>query len=494
MSRLRVTGVVWPSHLGFGRMTARLTQGPRLVLIAGGAIGLGVLIVLWPALVAAIGLVALVTAVAWRAPEYGFVLALVLFGFEGTLKKELTFETLPSSLSGSTLGAGVLDLSLLVAGAVLLVRRRSSLKAAWAGADRLLRIGLLLLAAWLVLAVIEIPQSGHLTQGLNGFRLIHWYVLALAGGVLLARSGRRGQLDLLLGLVAVVAAYGALRGVIGPSAEERAFALSRPGVALYGSAFRDVGSFSGAVGLASYLAPAAIFGFVLALLIPRLRFLGIALAVFGLVAVIDSYARAAIVAMFLAVVAATAVILRTGRTSRRVTLTALAAILLALALGTVLVSRSSPEVRTRLHVFVHPLADESVHLRLSTWKESLNTIVDHPLGSGVGTVGRATTLPGQTTVTTDNSYLEILREQGFLGGALFMLGILVTLAAVASGIGRAPAHRRPLAIAAGAAFLCFVVLSAAGEYIEQPGKVLAWTLLGIAVGVVSMRPSEATSE
>lgn len=480
-------------------MTARLTQGPRLVLVAGGAIGLGVLIVLWPALVAAIGLVALVTAVAWRAPEYGFVLALALFGFEGTLKKELTFETLPSSVSGATLGAGVLDLCLLVAGAVLFVRRWSSLRAAWGGADRLLQTGLLLLAAWLVLAVIQIPQSGHLTQGVNGFRLIHWYVLAVAGGMLLTRSRGQGQLDLLLVLVGVVAAYGALRGLIGPSTEERAYALSRPGVAAYGSIFRDVGSFSGAVGLAGFLAPAGIFAFVLALLSPRFRVLGIAIATCALVAVINSYARVAVVAMFVAVLAAAVLILREGRLPQRRRRFVVGAILVALAVvavGTVVVSRKSPIVRTRLHVFVHPLADESLRLRLDTWEDSLRTIVDHPLGTGVGTVGRATTKVDQSPVTTDNSYLEILREQGFLGGALFILGLLVTLAAVVAGVGRAPTDRRPLAIAAACAFLCFVVLSAAGEYIEQPGKVLAWTLLGIAVGAVSMRsgPSEEPIE
>jgi O-antigen ligase len=470
-------------------MTARLTQGPRLVLLAGSALGLGVLLSLWPSLVVAVGAIGLVAALAWLRPEYGFVFALALFGFEGSLKKGLTFDTLPVSVSGATLGAGVLDLCLLAAGAALLYRRRATLRAAWAGADRVLRVGVLLFAAWLALAVLQIPQSGHLVRGVNGFRLIHWYVLAAAGGVLLARSRRRA-LDLLFVFLLVVAAYGALRGVIGPSVHERAFALSRSGVTQYGSAFRDIGSFSGAVGLASFLAPAGIFAFVLALLSPRWRIPGLVVAACALVAVIDSYARVAIVAMFGAVVLAAVLMVRAAQLPRRRTVLAVSAILAALVLGaagTVLASRSSPQLKERVHAFVHPLADESVHLRLDTWRDSLTELTHHPLGTGLGTVGRARAAStGQQAVTTDNSNLEIQREQGFLGGILFMLGIVVTVAGLIAGVGRAPADRRPLAIAAVCAFVCFAVLAAAGEYIEQPGKVLAWTLLGLAAGAVSI--------
>jgi hypothetical protein len=142
-------------------MTARLTQGPRLVLLAGSALGLGVVLALWPGLAVAVGPIGLVTALAWLAYEYGFVFALTLFGFEGSLKKELTFDTLPVSVSGATLGAGALDLCLLVAGAALFYRRRASLRAAWDRADWLLRAGVAPARTWLVLAVLQIPQSGR---------------------------------------------------------------------------------------------------------------------------------------------------------------------------------------------------------------------------------------------------------------------------------------------------------------------------------------------
>jgi hypothetical protein len=464
-----------------------VTQGPRLVLIGSAATSLGVLLALWPGLAVAACAVALVAALALRAPGYSFVLAVALFGFEGTLKEMLTFDAVPIPVSGTTLGAGVLDLCLLVAAAGLLLRGRSSLREAWGHADRAVRIGMLLLTAWVVLAVMQIPQGGDLVQGVDGFRLIHWYALVAVGGVLLARGEER-VLQTFLALLLIVAGYGALRAVIGPSTQERIFALNRPGVTQYISAFRDVGSFSGAVGLASFLAPAGIFGFVLALISPRTRLLGVGVAICALVAVIDSFARVAVVAMLIAAVAAAVLTLRLADVSLRHKVLVLAAILIALtagAIGTTVASRNSQQLRARVQVFIHPLADRSVRLRLDTWRDSLREAAHHPFGTGLGTVGRASTISGEPAVTTDNTYLQILQEQGFLGAGLFVLGIIVTLGGLVVGAGRAPDDRRPLAIAAVSAFLCFVVLGAAGEYFEQPGKVLAWMFLGLAVGAVS---------
>lgn len=445
------------------------------------------LLALWPGLAVAASAVALVAALALRAPLYSFVLAVAFFGFEGTLKEMLTFDTLPLPVSGTTLGAVVLDLCLLMALVALLLCGRWSLREAWSRAGRAGRIGTLLLASWVVLAVMQIPQGGNLVQGIDGFRLIHWYVLVAVGGVLLARGEQR-PFQLLLALLLLVAGYGALRAVIGPSTQERVFALSRPGVTQYVSAFRDVGSFSGAVGLASFLAPAGIFGFVLALISPRMRLLGVGVAVCALVAVIDSFARVAVVAMLIAAVAAALLTLRLPGVSQRQKVLVAAAILIALtagAIGTIVASRHSPQLRARAQVFIHPLADRSVRLRLDTWRDSWGDAVHDPLGTGLGTVGRASTLSGEPAVTTDNTYLQILREQGFLGAALFLLGIIVTLGGLVVGVGRAREDRQPLAIAAASAFLCFVVLGAAGEYFEQPGKVLAWMFLGLAVGAVS---------
>jgi hypothetical protein len=84
-------------------------------------------------------------------------------------------------------------------------------------------------------------------------------------------------------------------------------------------------------------------------------------------------------------------------------------------------------------------------------------------------------------VFTDNSYLKVVREQGFLGGLLFIGGLAGLSVAVAVGLVRRDPLRRPVGTAALVAFSGFLVLMTMGEYIEQPGKVLAWMLLGVAL-------------
>ena len=473
------------------------TPGRRDVLLfCAAAIGVGLVYAVWPWFALSMGALALVAVLAVRAPDYGFVVVLGLFGLEGTLKERMTFGSTPLPWSGTTIGAAVLDVCLLIALAGVLVRDRSTLVDAWRNAGRLLRVGVALLAAWLGLAVIAIPQSGDVKQGVDGFRLIHWYVLAALGGVALARAAPR-VLDLLLVLLLVITAYAALRALIGPSAIERAYALSRLGVTRYGSAFRDVGSFSGAVGLASYAATAGVFAFALALFSPRLRILCGALFACALVAVVASYARAALVAMVVGLVVATAFALSQARFTQRQKAFAVGAVVVALVcgvVGTIVASHSSPQVRSRARIFVHPLGDESLHIRLRTWRTSLHDSVRHPLGAGLGTVGRASTLSGQPGVTTDNTYLQVLRQQGFLGLAAFLAAVLALVVGLIVGVRRAPHDRKPIGVAAVSACLCFLVLAVAGEYAEQPGKVLMWTFLGLAFGAVCLPPARVGAE
>jgi O-antigen ligase len=82
-------------------------------------------------------------------------------------------------------------------------------------------------------------------------------------------------------------------------------------------------------------------------------------------------------------------------------------------------------------VFVHPLADESLQLRLTTWKAAVEEIRHHPIGTGLGSAGRASERNGDGHVVIDNSYLLVLREQGWLGGPVFIVGVVLLLVAVA---------------------------------------------------------------
>jgi O-antigen ligase len=156
--------------------------------------------------------------------------------------------------------------------------------------------------------------------------------------------------------------------------------------------------------------------------------------------------------------------------------------LLGGSLATALASRASPALEHRARGIVDPLGDESVRLRLTTWKESLSAIGGRPLGVGLGSVGRASTLRGGPAVTTDNSFLALARSEGVVLAALFLLGLLAACIATARACRRAAPSDAPVAVAALAGFVSFAILGLAGEYVEQPGKVVAWALLGLAMG------------
>jgi hypothetical protein len=142
--------------------------------------------------------------------------------------------------------------------------------------------------------------------------------------------------------------------------------------------------------------------------------------------------------------------------------------------------KANPATEWRAKALSHPLSDYSVTTRIDHWGDTLARVADEPLGSGIGTVGRAT-VHGHSAVFTDNSYLKVLREQGFAGGLLFLLGVGGIALAAGVRLVREDPLRRPLGAASLAAFSGFLALMVMAEYIEQPGKVLAWTLLGVAV-------------
>ena len=453
-------------------------------------------VTVWPEFTLVVVAVTIVGVLAVRAPVWAFLIALPFFGLEGSIKTRLEYTGSPLPIDGIALGAALLDLALALAVVGLLVACAGSLRLAWNRLSSFGRIGVILLGVWLAVSVLQIPQSGHLGAGLDGFRLTQAYVfVALGGAVLAIASTDREKLvsALLLGF-GVVASYAALRVAIGPTDLERAFALSRPGVTVYGSVFRAVGSFSGAVGLASFVVPAGVFAFGIALLSPRNRLF--AALVFGLsaVAALGTYSRAAVLGLAAGVIVVAAVGVRrvfSSARQRRVAVAVAAAVLLVGAVGTALAARVSPVTEARVTGFVDPFDDESMRLRLDTWRDSTREVARHPLGAGLGTVGRASSLTGEPTVTADNSYLKIAREQGPVVSAVFVVGLAALLAAVMVALRRAPASADAIVIAALGGFTAFLVMSVFGEFVEQPGKIVAWTLLGLAVAEAqgTVRPS-----
>lgn len=449
-----------------------------LILTLAGA----VVSALWPTLVVGIVAAGLVLVLCLRAPAYGFLAAIALYSFEGSIKMRLGVEGFPRP---NAVGAGLLDLVLFASlAALLVVDRGRSLLAVWNRTTRWERIAAGLLAGWLCLSVIQIPFGGDLSKGLGGFRLTQLYVPAVLGGIVVAaRLGRERLAIALLAVAALATTYAALRGIIGPSLNERAFGLLRTYHTTFGDTDRNVGSLTSPVALVSFLVPVAVFSLVLGFLLPRRRPIAATLFILAMIGIVASYVRTALVAVVAGVLLLALFTVFARGSDRRRKAYAVGLVLLVLGGGAgaaLLAGDVAPEARERAKsLLTDPFGDPSVKARLDTWDKTLDQVGEEPLGAGLGTVGRAT-LEGRRAVTTDNSYVKILREQGIPGGFLFVAGLLgMTIALVLRYLRLGPAHS-PVGVAALAGFVSFLVLMLTGETIEFPGKMLAWTLLGVA--------------
>jgi hypothetical protein len=408
---------------------------------------------------------------------------------EGTVKAVLTNTALPVDVSPLAAGAALIDLALFGVIAVVLARVRLPDPRAVARSVRgpAVVVGVAL-AGWLLLSAIQVFTSPSIRDALEGIRLTHAYLLLVPAGFLVFRdtATREGLLRILLGILVAVMLYATLRGIVGPDPAEKAAAIGRDSATVIKGSFRGVGSFSSAVGLSSAAGPAAVFGLVLGALSRRYRVPALTLAALGFGAMIASLNRTPLLATFAAVVFACLVIVRTGLHWRRQLALAggMAGAVALLAAGAVLASAASPALEDRLGGLVRPWSDSSMQMRYDTWEDELRRVDDHPFGRGLGTVGRASGILRGDKVTTDSSYLKVLVEQGYPGIALLLLALLGTIGLLARSIARSRRADRALGVAALSAFVAFAILMATGETIEQPGKVLAWTFLGIAVAAV----------
>jgi O-antigen ligase len=470
----------------------RVVRGP---LIGAAAVillvGLAFLASLWPTTTLLGVLVLAVLVLGWHRPGLGLAAAVLLFGFEGSVKILLGLEVTPIPGGNRAVGAAALDLALFGAVAAVLVKDRfRAPRAVWASASRSERVAIGLLLAWLALSVLQVAQGGDLNRGIHGFRLFQAYTLvAVATLTVFARPWLRtaaARAALAIGLV--VSLYAAVRVLFGPTHAEHAFAISVPTVTSYGEAVRAIGSFSSAIGLSSFLTPLAVFALVLGLLRPRLRLLAWTVAALALVGLVGSYSRASLFGVVFGLVCGLLVVFVTGDMPGRRKLVA-AGLVLALLAGTygavLIASKASPQLEARAKGMLNPFADESVQLRFDTWKRTLDEVGRHPFGEGVGAVGAASARSRATVKTTDNSFLKVLVEQGVIGFALFIGGALAGVILLARRLRGAAAEPRAIGLAALAGFVTFLGVSATGETVEQPGKVVAWGLLGMAAGVAS---------
>jgi hypothetical protein len=289
----------------------------------------------------------------------------------------------------------------------------------------------------------------------------------------------------------VVSAYAALRVVVGPSAAERDFATSIATTVAYGGALRAIGSFSSAVGLISFLTPVTAFAFVIGFLDRRVRRLAWATAALGLVALLGSYSRGSLFGLALGLLGALALVIFAADMPRKRKLLA-SGLVLGLLLttygGVLIASTASPQLRERAKGVLNPFGDKSAQLRFDNWGKTLRLFGEQPLGRGVGAAGSASAPTRERFVTTDNSFLKVLYEQGVLGFALFAGGLISAVVLLGMRLRRTAGESRALGLAAISGFLTFVGISIGGEYVEQPGKVIAWGLLGVAAAQALRRP------
>jgi hypothetical protein len=465
--------------------TALMVRGVRVPPVVWPAVALaGVCVTAaWPIAGLVIAALLAITVLAIRAPAYSFLGALLLFGFEGTIKMRLSVEGAPSPLG---VGAALIDLALVISVVGLLVDDRGrSLRLLWERFGRAERLVVMAIGAWIVLAVLQIPLSPSISKGVEGIRLTHFYVIAIPAGVMLAAKLPPARLEqALLALAAIVAAYAALRGIIGNSEEEKRFAASRDLNTIFIDHARDTGSFTSPVALVSFLVPAGLFAFTLACLEARRRVLGAIVFVLAMIGIVASYVRTAFVAVAVGAIALVGMLVGSDNVSRRFKLVAVGLVVVVLVSGYAAVQLAgnvNSFAKHRAESLSNPFSDYSVKQRYKTWNHSLDKTVHHPLGTGPGTVGRATIKGGSRTATyTDSSYLKILQEQGFLGGFLFLFGVLGAMVLCWRRLVRAGPLARPLGVAALVGFITFLVLCLTGENIEQPGKAMVWAMLGIA--------------
>lgn len=472
------------------------------LLIVPVVLALAALTAVWPALTLVVLGLVLIIWLAVVAPPFALVGAILLYGLEGTIKLGLARELPALGVTPEAVGAAVIDFGFLVAvlGIVRQDRGRALLEI-WRNVGGWIRIALALLTTWIAISLVQLFLFADIDSALAGFRLSQGYVVAVvAGAMLLARRRPAPVVNALVGVLLVIAAYAAFRAVAGPSETERAAAFARSTTALVpsedGVIFRNSGSFSSAIGLASFLVPAGVFLFALGLAFFRLRlaaWFGFALV---LVALVGSYVRTSLVAVAGGVLCAAALLtFASGLARRRKIALGLAAaplLVVLIALGALVpnaVSGGSQAVEDRAAGLLDPLSDPSLTTRVDRWRESLDEVQAHPLGTGLGTVGSATQdSEGRVQAFADNSYLKVLQEQGALGAVPFMLGVFGALIAIAARVTRRGMPLRGLGIAAVTSSAAFFLLAWTSEAIEQPGKVLAWLLLGVALWSASAAP------
>ncbi|MCB8980442.1 MAG: O-antigen ligase family protein [Ardenticatenaceae bacterium] len=140
----------------------------------------------------------------------------------------------------------------------------------------------------------------------------------------------------------------------------------------------------------------------------------------------------------------------------------------------------NPALNERVASLANPLEDASILDRVRTWSGIWTVIQDNPYGVGVGMSGAASLKYTSSLITTDNSYLKVIVETGWVGFLLFLWLLLtiilygLKLSTLLSG------DLKILATVFTTSIVAFAVLLFFGEYIElNPCRNILWIFSGV---------------
>lgn len=363
--------------------------------------------------------------------------------------------------------------------------------------------GVMLVAAYLLLAASQIPFAESMTVGTRAF-MAGPVFLMLVIGLAYAPWEPETRWRVVKSVVAISLAagiYALIQEISGPSTAEISSARRSAGV---GGDLALFGSLPNRVELGSWCAVAVPFLTAMALATTgRWRAIATAALALSVLALLGSQVRTALVAagIGVAVVLALLVAARSfGIAKLGTAVLAAGGLLVAGAIGYAVTVADTQEKSERFSRILDPGSDFSFQQRVEKWEQALDEINSEPLGQGLGTAGTAQRNYSRflrlDNAFVDNSWLEVGIQLGYPG--LLMLGAAAL--ALLLGIGRAAiATLSPQAAAVGigatAALTAWIVNMMTGGTYESWGAVLLWLLLGLAlapfVGRSSERPSTA---
>lgn len=175
------------------------------------------------------------------------------------------------------------------------------------------------------------------------------------------------------------------------------------------------------------------------------------------------------------------------------------ALILPFTVSNIAVYFDNPALQERVASLSNPLADPSMLDRYERWSDTWSLVEEYPFGLGVGMTGAAGLRypndPGPVNVTTDNSYLKILIETGWIGLGLFFFLIFTILIKGNTLYKKLNKQFRADALPLLACFVAFLIILFFGEYIElNPSRTLIWIFSGFLFSLARLQKLEEESK